>query len=423
VRHSRRKFWTGLAVALLVLVVFPAAYFGLPILKFFEKTYDPQPLPSFTPGVDPTEVGQEAPTEPPETPGGPTRTPRPTSTPVDLTEVALPPGRINILVLGTDKRPGISTESARSDTLILLSVDPDWKTAGILSIPRDLEVPIGSYGLQKINAAYFYGEFNKIPGGGPALAVDTVRRFFNVPIDYYVAVNFEGFQTIIDEVGGIDVYVPEEIADDQYPGPYNDYISIYFPAGCQHLGGEKALQYARTRHADADFGRSRRQQQVIRAVRDKVLELNMLPRYPQLLDKLGDSVVTNIPPDKQWAFAQLAGQIATDSIYTAQIDNTMVTELANGNLRLRRDKARPMLDWFFSRGTAYRDLRPGTILTPTAVPTAVARALTPTPRKAATARPGTTRTAVAASPETETPIPGVTLFAPTATPPPRGNCR
>ena len=109
---------------------------------------------------------------------------------------------------------------------------------------------------------------------------------------------------------------------------------------------------------------ARRQQQVIQAVREKALTLNMLPRYSSLVNDLGDTVETNIPPEQQLAFAQLAGQIKSKDIYTAQIDSTMVTQVAgNGNLELRRDKAKPMLDWFFGRG-AYAKLRPGTILTP-----------------------------------------------------------
>jgi LCP family protein required for cell wall assembly len=321
-------------------------------------------------------------------------------------------------VLGTDKRAELGSEAARSDTLILLSVDPKWKTAGILSIPRDLQVTVPGYGLQKINAAYFFGEYNKIPGGGPALAVPTVSKFFNVPIDYYVSVNFAGFQKIVDEVGGIDVYVPETIDDPEYPGPYNSYIHVHFDAGCTHMDGEEALEYARTRHADSDFGRARRQQQVIRAVRDKALELNMLPRYPELLSQLGDSVETNIPPDKQLAFAQLASQIKASDIYMAQIDAGMVREVSDtGDLILNRAKAKPMLDWFFGRGK-YASLRPGAVLTPTPTPTVKATA---TPAKRATATPTRSLDGVPVEP-TETLEPTGPI-ADGLQPPPMGQCR
>ncbi len=298
-----------------------------------------------------------------QAPGEATWTPPEVDSPTPVE--ALPPGRINILVMGTDKRTELQEEAARSDTLIVISVDPQWKTAGILSIPRDLQVPVPGYGLQKINAAYFFGEYDKIPGGGPALAVPTVQQYFGVPIKYYVTINFDGFQKIVDMMGGIDINVPRAIDDPEYPGPYNSYIHVHFDAGCQHMDGTQALEYARTRHADSDFGRALRQQQVIRAVRIRALQLDMLPRYADLINQLGNTIETNIPPDQQWMFVQLAGQIKSSDIYQAQIGSDLVREIPNtGNLALRWDKARPLLNWFFGRGL-YADLRPGTVLTPT----------------------------------------------------------
>src|SRR5689334_11393631 len=332
--RRRRPIWLRLALGLfvvaLVAVLGYAGTVGYTLWGVSNHIYKPLPtLPPQTGTQEPLPAG--APNTP--RPGEPTWTPdlAATAEPVE----PLPPGRINILVLGTDKRAELGGEAARSDTLILLSVDPKWKTAGILSIPRDLQVTIPGYGLQKINAAYFFGEYNKIPGGGPALAVPTVQKFFNVPIDYYVSVNFAGFQKIVDEVGGIDVYVPQMIDDPEYPGPYNSYIHVHFDAGCQHMDGEEALEYARTRHADSDFGRALRQQQVIKAAREKALQLNMLFRYNDVLSRLGDAIETNIPPDLQWTFAQLAGQISGSDIYTAQIDSAMVREVADtGELQI-----------------------------------------------------------------------------------------
>ena len=286
----------------------------------------------------------------------------------------LPPGRINILVLGTDGRAELPQDAARSDTLIIASVDVQWKTAGMLSVPRDLQVPVPGYGLQKINAAYFYGEYAHLPGGGPGLAVATVSQFFNIPIPYYLAINFDGFQKIIDSIGGIDVYIPSAIDDPLYPGPNNSYIHVHFDAGCQHLDSVQALEYARTRHSDSDFGRNRRQQQVIQAVRARVLQLDMIPRFGLLLGQLGDAIQTNIPPDQQLRFAELAGQIATPDIYTAQIDNTLVDTIpGSSDLALRADQARPLLDWFFGRGP-FAALKPGVA----AVRPPAARSPTPT---------------------------------------------
>jgi LCP family protein required for cell wall assembly len=274
---------------------------------------------------------------------------------------ALPPGRINILVLGIDTRSELNDPLARSDTLIVLSVDPQAQTAGILSVPRDLQVSLPGYGLQKINAAYFFGEADKLPGGGPGLALTAVSQLLDVAIPYYVTVDFAGFRTIVDELGGIDLYVPEAIDDPLYPGPYNSYIDVQFAPGCQHLDGERALEYARTRHGDSDFARSERQQQVIKAIRAQALALNVLPQYVSLLSGLGDSITTNIPPEQQWALAQVAGQIGSGDVYTAQLDyNSLLAVPGTTNFVLWHARAAPLLDWFFGRGT-YMDAHPGSL--------------------------------------------------------------
>jgi LCP family protein required for cell wall assembly len=361
-------------------------------------------------------------------PGEPTWTPRPSET----VEAGLPPGRINILLLGTDNRNELGpNEASRSDTLIVVSVDTTQKTAGLLSIPRDLWVNIPGHGMQKINAAYFFGQYDKLPGGGITMAMPVVSGFLKVPIQYYASIDFDGFKKVIDEIGGIDVYIPQPLTDDAYPGPYNSTIKIHFDAGCQHLNGERALQYARTRHADSDFGRIRRQQQVIRAVRDKVTELGMLPRYPQILSDLGNSIETNIPIDQQAAFAQLAGQIQGDDIYSAQIDDTMVKQQgSDDHLVPITSTMKPMLDWFLGRGK-YASLRPGTTLTPEPSPTA---ALLPRALRTATAEAIATNTAEAVAatstvpldlfPTTEADLPTWTpTVESTATPPPKGQCR
>ncbi len=406
---------------------------------YFFETVGVHGVPTLVPATETAEaIIYASPTEPPlptPLPGEPTWTPRPTSTP-DPAD-ALPPGRINILLLGTDNRAELGNEASRSDTLIILSLDPKAKTAGILSIPRDLWVPVPGHGMQKINAAYFYGEYEKLPGGGITLALPTVRNFFKVPIDYYAAINFDGFEKVIDEIGGIDVYLPEPLDDDQYPGPYNSTIKIHFNAGCQHLNGTQALEYARTRHADSDFGRARRQQQVIRAVREKALKLNMLPNYPSILEQLGNSIETNITLDKQAAFAQLAGEIKQSDIYSAQIDSTLVSEQGEDkHLVLNQSKAKPMLDWFFGRGN-YAGLRPGATLTPPPTGTATAgprtfHKATPTATEAGLALDATATDGMPAGLATGEPTAFATLTKrevttpqPTAKPtaPPLGQCR
>lgn len=283
----------------------------------------------------------------------PFKTPVPTPTVDRLRD--LPPGRFNVLVLGTDKRPDDTDHWPRSDTLLLANVDTVSRTVRIMSIPRDLVVEIPGYGENKVNAAYLFGEYYKEPGGGQALSVQTVSKFFDVPIAYYVAVNFDGFRKVIDTIGGITVDVPYTLDDYDYPtddegDPYGT-THVHFAEGLQNMDGKTALRYARTRHADNDFARSRRQLQIINAVRQKAMKLDLLPKVPGLIDDLGGMIETNIPFDQQLAMAQLGYNLGPTGVVTASIDASMIvpTYLDDGSegFGLDWDVAGPMLDDFF----------------------------------------------------------------------------
>jgi len=233
--------------------------------------------------------------------------------------------RVNILLLGTDKR---TTEigPSRTDTMIVLTVDPQSKTAGMLSIPRDLWVSIPGYSEGRINTAHFIGDRDRYPGGGPALAKKTVQYTLGVPIHYYVRVNFEGFERLIDAIGGITVDAPEHILDTKFPDGNFGYMTVDIPAGVQHMDGKTALQYARTRHGSSDFARARRQQQVIKAVRDKVLSLDLpLTRIPEMLKIVGDSVQTDLSLNEMYSLAKLAREIPMQSLQGGVIDESMTT--------------------------------------------------------------------------------------------------
>jgi LCP family protein required for cell wall assembly len=181
-----------------------------------------------------------------------------------------------VLLLGNDARAGES-DISNTDTMILLSFDTQNQTLGLLSLPRDLWVPIPGFGYEtRINTAYPLGETYGYEGGGPQLAMDTVSSFIGQPVKYYARVNFQGFVELIDMIGGVDVNVPFTIYDDQYPTEDYGVQLFYLEAGQQHLDGETALKYVRTRNVDDDYGRAGRQQQVIRAVADKVLRSDML---------------------------------------------------------------------------------------------------------------------------------------------------
>jgi LCP family protein required for cell wall assembly len=227
--------------------------------------------------------------------------------------------RMNILFMGLDYRDwAVGEGPPRSDTMILVTIDPVTKSAGMLSIPRDLWVNIPGFNYGKINTAYYLGEAYQTPGGGPALAMQTVENFLGVEIPYYAQVDFGTFVRMIDEIGGVVVDVPEEIRIDLL-GDGQDTIKTLEP-GRQTLPGEWALAYARNRdNGDGDFDRARRQQQVILGIRDRVLRFDMLPtliaRSPALYRELREGINTNLTFDQLVRLAWLGKDIPLESIH------------------------------------------------------------------------------------------------------------
>ncbi len=217
-------------------------------------------------------------------------------------------------------------QPTRTDTMIILSLDLETMTASMLSIPRDLWVTIPGYGENRINVAHYYGDYYDYPGGGPALAMKTVSQNFGITIHHYVRIDFSGFETLINAIGGVDIDVPEAIYDSSYPDDNYGTIVLNIPAGPQHMDGELALQYARTRHSTSDFDRMDRQQQLILAVRDQVLEEGVpITRIPAILSALGDSVQTDLTLQEILTLAKLAVNFDLNSINRGVIDATMTT--------------------------------------------------------------------------------------------------
>src|SRR5690554_379286 len=234
------------------------------------------------------------------------------------------PRRVTILLMGIDQREG-EAGPFPTDTVILLSIDPAGKTAAVLTIPRDLWVEFpGLPEPGKINTAMIRGDQVNYPGGGgPALAMKTVERTLGVPVHYYVVINFEVFTEVIDAIGPIEVCPPEPIDDDEYPDGSYGTISIHFDAGCQELDSERLLQYARTRHGNSDIDRSRRQQEVIMATRDRVLSaggvISLIPRAPALWESIQENVRTNLSLQEIIRLALAAESIESENIRQGQI--------------------------------------------------------------------------------------------------------
>lgn len=203
--------------------------------------------------------------------------------------LVFPPAPMDILILGLDARPGEGF-ATRTDSIILLGVDPGRVRVSMLSIPRDLFIDVPGYGLQRINTVNAIGEQAQ-PGSGPALLSSGIEQDFGIGVDRYIRLNFDGFVQLVDAVGGITIEVERTIVDNAYPLPDGSTTSIRFDPGMQVMDGETALIYARTRHSDDDYARAGRQQQVIMALSRKLIN----PLYlPGALAALTRSVDTNM---------------------------------------------------------------------------------------------------------------------------------
>lgn len=186
----------------------------------------------------------------------------------------------SVLMLGVDERQG---DKGRSDTIIVLTVNPNNKSVKMLSIPRDTRTEIVGKGkLDKINHAYAFGD---IP-----MAMDTVEKFLDIPIDYYMKINMEGFKDIVDAVGGVTVQNNLDFTEGKY----------HFPVGEVTLNGDKALSFSRMRHEDpnGDFGREERQRLIIQAIIRKGASVSSLTNYNSIFQSIGKNVKTNLTFDE-----------------------------------------------------------------------------------------------------------------------------
>lgn len=180
---------------------------------------------------------------------------------------------------------------ARSDALILATFNNDQKSIKLLSIPRDSYVYIPEKGIStKINAAHAYG--------GPKATMDTIENLLDIPVDYYVSMNFNAFTEIVDALGGIEANVPYAITESD-SGDNKD--AIHLEPGVQTLNGEQALALARTRHQDSDIQRGQRQQEILKAILNKATTVGAVTKYTDIMEAVGDNMTTNLQ------FSQLKG--------------------------------------------------------------------------------------------------------------------
>jgi LCP family protein required for cell wall assembly len=268
--------------------------------------------------------------------------------------------RVNILLLGSDSRPG--EKYGHADSIMLVTLDPVGEKAGILSIPRDLWLTVPGFGERRINEAYLLGQRTNYPGGGPALTMETIETNLGVAVDYYVSINFDGFTQMIDTLGGIEVCVPETIDSAAHYGYQATYINkaeyysfvpvslagviledqnsgaadsatttaegeeergyqfLYIEAGLHTLDGDTALNYARSRASiTSDFARVQRQQAVLLAIRDKALQVDIIRKLPELWETMNSVVETNLELPDIIQLAQAAQDISSTDIQMASI--------------------------------------------------------------------------------------------------------
>lgn len=271
-------------------------------------------------------------------------------------------GPVDILLLGLDvddcayAEGGEVASTTRTDTLILVRYDPASGRVGMLSIPRDLYVYINDQiGARKINTAHVYGtvyeDGEPVPESGPRLTMEVIEANLELPVHRYVRVDFQGFKKIVDALGGIEIDVPASsedpsvgLVDYNFPDGHCGTMTIRFDPGPQTMDGERALQYARSRYSTDDFDRSRRQMQVLEAIRAKGTRLGVILDLPQLIPAVNETVDTDLTPDEILSLARMARGVDTDDIVMYQIDHEIVSsemlligDVPQAILRLRQD--------------------------------------------------------------------------------------
>lgn len=282
-KYKKRIFLT-LAVILVLII----SYYMYSIIQFGKDIQDNEQLPPVSNGEDNPIV--EPKDEPPEWKGK---------------------DRVNILLLGIDSRDADEQGRARSDTIMVLSVDPATNSAALFSVMRDTYAAIPGHANQRINAAHAYG--------GANLAMTAVGDLLDLPIHFYVSIDFEGFIALVDAIGGIEFEVEKNM---RYVDPSDDpaYGNINLEKGLQLLDGDKALQYVRFRHDTyADFTRTERQRNIMKAVAKEMLTVSNLIKLPQTLQKIEPYIKTNMTLQEMWALGNLGYKIKADEIVTEQL--------------------------------------------------------------------------------------------------------
>ena len=254
--------------------------------------------------------------------------------------IILPFPHTDILVLGVDSREGDGW-ATRADSIMLVGIDPNRLQVTMMSIPRDLSISVPDYGLQRINTVNMLGETDA-PGAGPALMKAGIKESFGVDAERYVRLDFNGFIRLIDAVGGVTINVERPIIDYNYPTANNGVMMVQFDPGLQEMNGERALIYARTRYADDDYRRAERQQQVVTALMNKLI--NPM-HWPAVIGVVYQSVDTDL---NLWDLLTLAPPVILKAGgERLVIDRDYITGSAEGAAIPDYEKIAPWLEAYF----------------------------------------------------------------------------
>lgn len=271
---------------------------------------------------------------------------------------------LNILLIGSDQR---GSGAFRTDTLIIASIQPQYDTISLISIPRDLFVYIPGWTMQRINTAYLHGKLSRYPGGGPALLKDTILYNLGIRIDHIAMVDFGGFRKIVNLLGGVDIPLSCAFTDwhvinpnASLENPRNWKLYTIGP-GLVHMDGDLALWYARSRLRSNDFDRGRRQQEVLRAMYTRAMQLDMLPRLGELYNEVQNMVDSDVSLETLLALAPMGLHLNAPRIRSYYINNILVkgwtTPQGAAVLLPKRDKIQSLVQEAMSPPGITEELR------------------------------------------------------------------
>ena len=318
---------------------------ALPPTATSTATATPTATASATPTPTPTPTRTPTPTQTPTPTNTPTTVPSrgvypATATPAQPEELELeeiptpvplikmPTGAINIVLLGSDQRP--EETQWRTDTIIVVSVNPNLPTVTMWSIPRDTWLYIPNWTFQRINLADTHGASVNYPGGGPGLIKATIEYNFGIHVDYFARVDFAGLMGIVDTLGGVEVLLNCPVEDGFPDDPITEDPSVvtqisYPEPGLYQVDGKHALWLSRSRKTTSEFARSRRQHRILLGIWRKANQLGLIPRIPELWEDLTATVQTDLSLDDMLWLASIGLQLDATRIESGFIDGSHLT--------------------------------------------------------------------------------------------------